>query len=113
MASLLALSLVACSGKKDAHAPANAEQAHGGSPVSKWTYDGDTGPAHWAQLGGASAICGAGQRQSPVDIVGQPQMQFSHILLNYNSVTATIQNTGKTVRVVPANGGDLELDGAR
>ena len=119
MVSLLALSLVACSGKKDAHAPEGehapktAEQAHGGSPVSKWTYDGDTGPDHWAQLGGASAICGDGQRQSPVDIVGQPKMQFSHILLNYNSVTATIQNTGKTVRVVPSNGGDLELDGTK
>jgi carbonic anhydrase len=123
MVSLLAMSLAACSAKKtDEHAtghePTSAE-GHGaeghatGSPVSKWTYDGDTGPAHWGQLGGDSAVCNSGQRQSPVDVKGAVKQQFAKISLNYNSVTATIQNTGKTVRVVPQNGGDLELDGAK
>ncbi|MFT4075378.1 MAG: carbonic anhydrase family protein [Asticcacaulis sp.] len=116
MTSLLALSLAACSGKKaEEHTPTSEQggehgEAHGSQPVAKWTYDGDTGPMHWGQLGGAE-LCGTGQRQSPVDIVGQPKMQLSHMLLNYNSVTATIQNTGKTIRVTPANGGELDLDG--
>jgi len=113
MVSLLALSFAGCSAKKpDEHAAEgeHVEAQHGSQPVAKWTYDGDTGPEHWGQLGGA-ALCGSGQRQSPVDIVGQPKMQLSHILLNYNSVSATIQNTGKTVRVMPSSGGELDLDG--
>ncbi len=105
-ASLLALA--ACS-KKEAH------DEHGGGPagpvITKWTYDGATGPDHWAQLGGKAALCGNGVRQSPLDISGPPKMQESKVILNYNSVQATIQNTGKTIRITPQNGGGLLLDG--
>ncbi|MGA9657607.1 MAG: carbonic anhydrase family protein [Asticcacaulis sp.] len=112
LVALMALSLAACSSKKaDDHA-AKAEHADG-APVSKWTYDGDTGPDHWGQLGGGSDVCATGQRQSPLDIAGAVKSQYARVVHNYNSVTATIQNTGKTIRVVPANGGDLELDGAK
>ena len=106
-ASLLVMT--ACSPKKPAH---DGAAAAAGPPVSKWTYDGDTGPDHWAQLGGAAALCGNGLRQSPVDIPGNPKPQRGKVVLNYNSVMATIQNTGKTVRLVPQDGGDIELDGA-
>jgi len=103
--------LPACSAKKPASADGNAQSADG--PVSKWTYDGATGPEHWADLGGSSAVCGSGQRQSPVDISGQVKNQTGKIALDYNSSAATIQNTGKTVRLVPQNGGALILDGKR
>ena len=103
------LVLAACSPKKVEH----GEESKGeDSPlVTKWTYDGATGPDHWAQLGGAAALCGKGQRQSPVDVTGAPQQRFSRIKIDYNSVTATIQNTGKTIRILPLNGGAIELDG--
>lgn len=103
----LLLVLAACSPKK----PAATDAAHAGPPVTKWTYDGDTGPDHWAQLGGAAAQCGNGIRQSPVDIPGNPKPQRGHVVLNYNSVMATIQNTGKTIRIAPENAGAIEIDG--
>ncbi len=108
----LLLLLAACSPKKAEHGAEHGE-AHGeaGVPVGKWTYDGATGPDHWGQLGGSSA-CASGVRQSPVDIPGNPKPQKGHLALNYNSVTGTIQNTGKTIRVVPDGGGALQLDGA-
>lgn len=105
----LLLLLAACSPKKAEHG--SEGDSHAGPPVTKWTYDGDNGPDHWAQLGGAAAVCGSGQRQSPVDISGQTPQRYSKIKFNYNSVTATIQNTGKTVRIATENGGTLDLDG--
>ena len=106
--TLSLLALAACSPKKPAHKEADTPS---GPPVSKWTYDGATGADHWAQLGGDAATCGSGLRQSPVDIPGNPPPQRGKVVLNYNSVMATIQNTGKTVRVVPQDGGDIEIDG--
>ncbi|MGN6423104.1 MAG: carbonic anhydrase [Asticcacaulis sp.] len=108
-ALVFALSLNACAKKHDAHDAAGGHADSG--PVAKWTYDGDTGPDHWASLGGGSSVCGTGQRQSPVDISGQVKSQTGKVRLNYNSASATIQNTGKTVRIVPQNGGGLVLDG--
>ncbi len=102
-----ACGLVACAPKKAADDPA----AKLGPPITRWTYDGDTGPAHWGQLGGASAVCSTGIRQSPVDIAGVIKSQTAKVKLNYNSVTAAIQNTGKAIRIIPANPGGIELDG--
>ena len=108
LSALTIFSLAACSPKKVTKADAKPDLS---APVGKWTYDGVTGPDHWALLGGASATCGSGQRQSPVDIAGTPKPQVSHIKLDYNSVSATIQNTGKTIRVAPQDGGNLIIDG--
>lgn len=102
--------LAACSPKHGDHAEDAAAQ---GPVITKWTYAGDTGPDHWAQLGGKARVCGTGARQSPVDINGVTRPQTSKILLSYNSAPATIQNTGKTIRIAPQGAGDLVLDGVR
>jgi carbonic anhydrase len=99
--------IASCAPKKAAENPA----AKLGPPITRWTYDGDTGPAHWGQLGGVSTVCGTGIRQSPVDIAGVIKSQTAKVKLNYNSVTAAIQNTGKAIRIVPANAGSIILDG--
>jgi len=99
----------ACSPKHDGHETA----AVSGPVIAKWTYAGDTGPDHWAQLGGKAIACGTGTRQSPVDISGITTPQMSKVVLNYNSVPATIQNTGKTIRITPQGAGDLVLDGVK
>jgi carbonic anhydrase len=99
--------LAACSPKKAADDPTSKL----GPAITRWSYDGDTGPAHWGQLGGANTVCSTGIRQSPVDIAGQIKAQTAKVKLNYNSVTASIQNTGKAVRIIPANAGSIVLDG--
>lgn len=101
--------VAACSPKHGGH-----EQARVSGPViTRWTYAGDTGPDHWAQLGGKATVCGTGTRQSPVDINGITPQQMSKVVLSYNSVPATIQNTGKTIRITPQAAGDLVLDGVK
>ena len=117
--SLLALSLVACSGKKaDEHASDATEHGaaapgHGSETgtVQHWTYSGNEGPAHWAQMGGPNTVCGAGQRQSPVDISGNTRNMSSHMVMAYHASTTTIQNNGHTVVVTPKDGGGVEIDG--
>ena len=105
LAALAGLS--GCAPKK----PVAAAPVVSGPAITRWTYDGDTGPDHWGQLGGAATTCATGTRQSPVDISGTVPMQASKVTPNYNSVMATIQNTGKTVRIVPQSGGSLTVDG--
>ncbi|HEY0906088.1 MAG TPA: surface-adhesin E family protein [Methylophilus sp.] len=35
---------------------------------TRWSYQGETGPAHWQSLQPDYALCGLGQQQSPIDI---------------------------------------------
>jgi carbonic anhydrase len=35
-----------------------------------WSYEGVTGPDHWASLDPSATLCAAGQRQSPIDLAG-------------------------------------------
>jgi carbonic anhydrase len=121
-AALAALSLSAC-GKK-AEAPEGehaAAEGHGGDEhgearvagptLQHWTYVGDEGPEHWAQLGGEATTCATGTRQSPIDLSGAKRPQAETISLDYNSSQATIQNNGHTIIVTPTNGGGITVDG--
>ncbi len=36
-------------------------------PAKHWTYSGEEGPEHWAELDPAFQTCGAGQEQSPIN----------------------------------------------
>ncbi|WP_235074236.1 carbonic anhydrase [Asticcacaulis sp. AC466] len=112
--SLMVLSLAACSKKADEHAPEaahGAPAAHGGGAVQHWTYDGETGPQHWAEMGGDNTVCATGQRQSPIDISGPPRNLSSRLVMQYKSSLATIQNNGHTIVVTPSDGGGIVLDG--
>eukprot|EP01042_Synura_sphagnicola_P017946 gene17946-22687_t len=66
--SLMALSFAGCSAKK---AHDKAPETVAGPPITHWSYDGNEGPAHWAQLGGPNTACSTGHRQSPIDISGE------------------------------------------
>ncbi|MBW8881412.1 MAG: carbonic anhydrase family protein [Asticcacaulis sp.] len=109
----LLILLAACSPKKAEHGDAahGEDDSHGAATATKWTYDGDTGPDHWAAMGGGNTVCGAGTRQSPVDISGQTPQRHAKIQFAYNSSLATIQNNGHTVVVTPSDGGGVIVDG--
>lgn len=106
--SLMALSIAACSAKK---APEKAPAAFNGPPITHWTYDGNEGPDHWAQLGGPNTTCATGQRQSPIDVNGTTKPAASKVVLDYRSSPATIQNNGHSIIISPQNGGGIIVDG--
>jgi carbonic anhydrase len=106
--SLMALSFAGCSAKKPHEAP---HEATSGPPITHWTYDGNEGPTHWAQLGGPNTACATGHRQSPIDISGVTKPSTAKVVLDYRSSPATIQNNGHTIVVTPQNGGGVIVDG--
>nr|WP_300309271.1 carbonic anhydrase family protein [Halomonas sp.] len=79
----------------------------------KWSYEGETGPEHWASLHENFASC-AGDQQSPIDI--QPSSVVDAELLpleiNWNeSVDLHVANTGHGVQDNGADFGTATING--
>ena len=64
-----------------------------------WSYEGETGPEHWAQIV-ADCDCG-GKSQSPIDISGElVDKDFVELQLDYQSdSTLDIVNNGHTIKL--------------
>jgi carbonic anhydrase len=65
----------------------------------EWSYEGATGPEHWASLSPAFAACGEGSRRSPIDLVDPTRQPAPAILTDYASSVLTERNNGETVEV--------------
>lgn len=64
-----------------------------------WSYEGDTGPANWAKMNVDWAKCGAGMRQSPIDIRDGIKVDLEQIGFDYHPSGFTETDTGHTVEV--------------
>ena len=78
-----------------------------------WTYQGKAGTGQWANLEADYAVCGTGQRQSPINIETRKVTGTTAqaIGLSYAPANAEVVNNGHTIQVEPANGGTLTIDG--
>lgn len=66
----------------------------------EWTYTGDTGPTHWADLNPAYALCSGGKEQSPINLVWhKPKKKGGEIKFHYQTTPFTIVDNGHTVQV--------------
>ena len=77
---------------------------------ARWSYSGDTGPPHWAQLSPSYAAC-AGANQSPLDLAEFVDADLPPIDISYVSSGVAIVNNGHTVQVEHANGSEIGIDG--
>ena len=66
---------------------------------SHWSYEGLGGPENWAKLNPAYALCGKGERQSPIDIRDGIKVDLEAIRFNYRPSTFRIVDNGHTVSV--------------
>ena len=90
--------------------------------AGEWSYEGDTGPAHWSTLDAANVLCSEGRAQSPVDLVateslvegglvreiGEPVIDFTeraHVL--------DLIDNGHTIQVTSDASLSMWLDGER
>ncbi|MBT0569878.1 carbonic anhydrase family protein [Curvibacter sp. CHRR-16] len=66
-----------------------------------WSYEGDTGPAKWAQLKPEFNLCAIGKRQSPINIDEEVTLKGPAEPLRFNYVpsSATVLNNGHTIQV--------------
>ncbi len=77
-----------------------------------WTFSGDRGPDHWADIDPAYARCATGRRQSPVDlgaaIVGPP----ADLALSYHAGPLSFVDIHWTLQIKPSPGSGMRYDGS-
>jgi carbonic anhydrase len=76
-----------------------------------WTYSGEHGPEHWAELSQTFATCSAGRNQSPIDIVDPIDADLAPIGIAYPGSTIAVANNGHTLQVNVGPGNSLDIDG--
>lgn len=77
-----------------------------------WTYEGEHGPGHWAELDKNFAECKLGHAQSPIDIRGaKPQADAPDLEFQYQAVPLALVNNGHTVQVNESEAGTLTIAG--
>lgn len=75
-----------------------------------WSYEGEAGPDHWADLSPDWETCGTGVEQSPIDIpAGIPADVPATFTTTWGTTPLTIVNNGHTVQVNYTPGSSLTL----
>jgi carbonic anhydrase len=87
------------------------EDAHENDP--HWTYEGEAGPEHWAELSPKYEKCGTGTRQTPIDLASSEvvPMGLEDVEFQYATAGASVVNNGHTVQVNVPEGNAIVLDG--
>ena len=80
-----------------------------GEEHKHWSYHGETGPTHWAELGKENAPCKVGKQQSPVDISSAKKADLPPIAFAYTASSGEIVNNGHSVQVTPSAGGSIRV----
>ncbi|MBT2322026.1 carbonic anhydrase family protein [Variovorax paradoxus] len=83
--------------------------SHGG-----WSYEGETGPEHWAALEGDNLMCSSGRNQSPINIDKAFSAKLPPIEFHYarSGKEAEVHN-GHTVQINFEPGSYIVMDGSR
>lgn len=87
----------------------NAAQPRDGKPQI-WSYNGDSGPEHWAELNPDYSACASGLLQSPVNLTGAADKPIDNLQFHYQPSPLHIINTGKTLMVPFTQGSHITLD---
>lgn len=74
-----------------------------------WSYEGDTGPAHWADLSSKYATCG-GTRQSPIALTDAKSASSPSFRSLFVHDRGTVIDTGHSIQV-NTTGGMINFDG--
>jgi carbonic anhydrase len=85
----------------------------GDKPVQpvRWTYAGPTGAVNWHKLSPDYALCGHGQRQSPIDIKDGIRVTLDGIKFDYKPSALKVLNNGHTVQVAYDPGSSITVGG--
>lgn len=87
-----------------------ATGATGAIPLH-WSYEGDTGPAHWSALDKAYEACLEGSKQSPIDISNARVANLPDLAFNYAPITGSVVNNGHTIQVDVTPGDTMTAKG--
>lgn len=100
-------------------ASANHENASGEDhEPAHWSYAGDEGPPHWADLSDAFGTCGTGIRQSPIDLRAAVPSDGHRVAwtypegaleVSYNEHVVDLIDNGHTIQLAAPGGSLLHL----
>lgn len=76
-----------------------------------WGYEGEGAPANWAKLRSDYTTCGAGKRQSPIDIRDGIRVDLEPIKFDYKPTLFRIVDNGHTVQVNVGAGSTISVMG--
>lgn len=74
-------------------------------------YDGELGPDYWAELSPDFEACGAGERQSPIDLGTTAASAEPALALDYRDSSLVLLNNGHTIQANYDPGSTLAVDG--
>jgi carbonic anhydrase len=78
-----------------------------------WSYEGASGPEHWAELSPEYATCGKGQSQSPINIIHPLKAQLPPIEFHYLPSPLRLIDNGHTVQVNYTPGSYISVSGRK
>jgi len=113
---VLAPSLTVAGAAEAAHSAAASPKAGAPAHGAHWTYEGSTGPEHWAELD-PSCDCGKGKAQSPVNltqaVAGAKPMRFDYgptsLRISHQGRPTDVLDNGHTIQVSVDNGSTLSV----
>lgn len=91
-----------------AETPATHGNAPPGNAKAHWSYDGPSGPEHWASLGFPAC---QGHNQSPINLEGGAGLPLDDLIFTYRPSTLHVQNNGHTVQFTLDPGSSLIAGG--
>ena len=74
-----------------------------------WSYDGDQGPNHWADLNPEFALCKSGHHQSPIDIRKPQKADLPALQIDYKSSPLDIVDNGHTIMINYSPGSTIRV----
>jgi carbonic anhydrase len=91
---------------------AHAAAAPGNPP--HWSYEGDTGPAHWGELSPDFKVCQLGLEQTPIDLAGGLKGELAgRVDIDYKPLPLRILNNGHTIQVNAEPGSACLIEATR
>ena len=95
-------------------APAGCEtQRESPHAAAHWSYEGETGPAHWGDLKPEYAIAKSGKRQSPIDLDVADMTEVPELAVAYKPTKLNIVNNGHAIQVNYDQGSSASFGGDR
>lgn len=90
-------------------AAAAAAREHAPKNGTHWTYDGEFGPANWANINSSWAKCSTGKRQSPIDLRDGMKVDLEQIAFDYHPSSFNEIDNGHTIQVNVGGGNFLTV----
>jgi carbonic anhydrase len=82
-------------------------------PPAAWSYSGDTGPEHWADLDPCYAAARTGTHQSPIDLTGPFDLGVATVFFTYQTARLSITNNGHSIQEDCPSGSSITVGGRR